>query len=155
MKIQTAKVNYRKRCFEVSTSKELYSLPFSKCEPTPSRTNPVIKLYVDPEIGNEGITYILKSGDEGSLHIDYFLHYNKDPSYMRDLLLYELTIEAQHRIDKSGISKREIIRRLGTSPAQFYRIIDQTNYAKTVDQILKLLSVLDCEIQFNVMQKSA
>jgi predicted XRE-type DNA-binding protein len=66
-----------------------------------------------------------------------------------------LTIEAQKRVDQSPLSKREIIRRLGTSAAQFYRLMDQTNYRKSVDQLLNLLHVLDCDVELIVRAKSA
>ena len=52
-------------------------------------------------------------------------------------------------------SKREIIRRLGTSASKFYRLIDQTNYRKSVDQMLNLLHALDCEVELIVRPKSA
>ena len=74
---------------------------------------------------------------------------------MRDLLLYNLTVVALERIEASPLSKREIIRRLGTSPAHFYRLIDPTNYHKTVDKVLALLQVLDCEVEVIVRAKSA
>ena len=48
---------------------------------------------------------------------------------------YNLTVEALDRIDASPLSRREIIRRLGTSPAQFYRR-SATNYRKSVDKML-------------------
>jgi hypothetical protein len=83
------------------------------------------------------------------------LEYNKDPGYLRDLLLYRLTIEAQKRVAESSLSKREIIRRLGTSAAQFYRLLDQTNYRKSVDLVLNLLHVLDCDVDVVVKSKSA
>lgn len=92
---------------------------------------------------------------EGTVHIEQVLEYNEDPSYLRDLLLYRLTIEAQKRIDKSPLSKREIIRRLGTSPAQLYRLLDQTNYRKSVDQLVSLLQILDCDVDFVVRAKTA
>ena len=72
----------------------------------------------------------------------------------RDLLLYNLTVQALERIESGQLSKREIIRRLGTSPAQFYRLIDTTNYRKSVDQMLRLLQVLDCEVEVIVRPKS-
>jgi hypothetical protein len=78
------------------------------------------------------------------------LDYNKDPAYMRDLLLYKLTLEAQDQVKKSQLSKRELIRRLGTSPAQLYRILDEENYRKSIDQVIGLLSVLDCQVDFSV-----
>jgi predicted XRE-type DNA-binding protein len=89
------------------------------------------------------------------VHIEQVLEYNQDPGYMRDLLLYQLTIAAQKHLDESGLSKREIIRRLGTSAAQFYRLLDSTNYRKSVDKMLLLLHVLDCEVDLVVRTKSA
>ena len=74
---------------------------------------------------------------------------------MRDQLLYKLTIEAQKRVDATALSKREIIRRLGTSATQFYRLLDQTNYRKSIDQLLSLLSILGCNVDLIVRAKSA
>ena len=90
----------------------------------------------------------MRSSNEGTVHIEQVLDYNRDPGYLRDLLLYKLTLEAQKRIAASSLSKREITRRLGTSAAQFYRLVDQTNYRKSVDQLLSLLQVLDCDVDF-------
>ena len=42
------------------------------------------------------------------------------------------------------------VRRLGTSAAQLYRLLDQTNYRKSVDQVLNLLHVLDCDVDLIV-----
>jgi len=69
--------------------------------------------------------------------------------------LYKLTIEAQKRLQASGLSKREVIRRLGTSASQFYRLLDQTNYRKSVDRLLSLLHVLDCDVDLVVRAKTA
>jgi hypothetical protein len=88
----------------------------------------VARVYVDAELGREGFTYELRSGRTGTVHAEQILEYNQDPSYLRDLLLYRLTLEAQKRLKASPLSKREIIRRLGTSAAQLYRLLDQTNY---------------------------
>ena len=89
------------------------------------------------------------------MHVEHVLEYNQDPDHLRDLLLYRLTLEAQKRIAGARLAKREIIRRLGTSPTQFYRLLDQTNYRKSVDQMLRLLQVLDCDVQLVVRAKSA
>jgi hypothetical protein len=93
---------------------------------------------------------VLQSGKEGTVHIEQVLDYNQDPSYLRDLLLYRLTLEAQRRVAASPVSKREIIRRLGTSATQFYRLLDQANYRKSVDQLLALLQILDCDVDLVV-----
>ena len=110
---------------------------------------------MDKELGREGFSYVLESGREGTIHIEQVLEYNQDPGFLRDLLLYKLTIEAQQRVEASPLSKREIIRRLGTSAAQFYRLLDQTNYRKSIDQLLSLLHVLDCDVDLVVRTKSA
>ena len=110
---------------------------------------------MDEELDREGFTYVLASGKEGTVHIEHVLEYNQDPGYLRDTLLYKLTIEAQKRVEASRLSKREIIRRLGTSATQFYRLLDQTNYRKTVDQMLSLLHVLECDVDLVVRAKSA
>ena len=47
----------------------------------------------------------------------------------------------------------EIIRRLGTSATQFYRLLDQTNYSKSIKQMVTLLAILDCEVDLVVRRK--
>ena len=155
MKIRSVKLNNRKRAFEVGTWRQLFLFPYTKTDPPPTAEDPIVEVSVDDELGREGFTYQLASGREGSVHIEQVLEYNQDPGYMRDVLLYKLTIEAQKRIEESNLSKREIIRRLGTSSAQFYRLLDSTNYRKSVDKVLLLLHVLDCEVDLVVRSPSA
>ncbi len=155
MKIKSVAVNNRKKAFEVKTSSKSFLFPYAKLEYKPSSKNKMMKAFVDKEFGREAFTYVLESGQEGTVHIDHILEYNEDPSYLRDILLYKLTLEAQSRVEKSYLSRREIIRRLGTSAAQFYRLLDQTNYRKSVDQMLLLLYVLDCEFDLIVKNRAA
>ena len=155
MKIRAVKTNNRKRVFEVTTHRGAWPFPYSKADPPPSTCDPVERLFVDPELGGEGFTYVLASGADGCVLMDQVLDYNEEPGYMRDLLLYKLTCEALDRLEASPLSKREIIRRLGTSPAQFYRLLDTTNYRKSVDKMLALLQVLGCEVEVIVREKSA
>jgi len=110
---------------------------------------------VDKELGGEGFTYELESGAEGTVHIDQVLDYHQDPGYMADLLLYKLTVEAQKRIERSGIGIRQLARRLRTSPSQLYRLLDTTNYRKSVRQVLSLLHALDCEVDLVVRDREA
>ena len=155
MKIQSVAPNNRKKAFEVKTSRKTFQLPYSKVDPQPSVADPITQLFVDKELGREGFTYVLESGKEGTVHVEQVLEYNQDPRYLRDALLYKLTIEAQKRIEASPLSKREIIRRLGTSATQLYRLLDQKNYRKSVDQLLSLLHVLDCDVDLLVRAKAA
>ena len=155
MKIDTVSTNTRRRAFLVELGGVIHPFPFARCEPKPSTSDPVVAVAVDSELGEEAFTYQLKSGAEGSVHADQVRDYNKDPSFLRDMVVYQLTLEAQKRVAATSVSKREIIRRLGTSATQLYRLLDQTNYAKSVDQLLRLLNVLDCDVEFVVHAKSA
>ena len=155
MKIRSVRHNNRKKTFEVRTSTKSLGFPFSTADPAPTIEDPVGEIFVDDEAGQEAFTYVLHSGRSGTIHIEQVLEYNRDPSYLRNLLLYRLTIEAQQRVAASPLSKREIMRRLGTSAAQLYRLLDQGNYRKSVDQVLALLQVLNCEIDLVVRTKTA
>jgi hypothetical protein len=150
VRIRSVRANNHKRAFEVRTWRGLMLFPYAKAQPAPSSEDPIVKLFVDDELACEGFTYELASGLEGSVLVDQVLEYNRDPAYMRDLLLYDLTLEAQRCLEASPLAKREVIRRLGTSPAQFYRLVDQTNRKKSVDKLLSLLAVLDCEVELVV-----
>ena len=153
MKIRSVSYNNRRKAFEVKAGGKVWVLPYTKAAPQPSGDDAVEKVFVDAELGNEGFTYVLRSGAQGTVHMDQVLEYNRHPGYLRDALLYKLTIEAQQRVAKSGLSKREMVRRLGTSATQFYRLLDQTNYRKSVDQLLSLLQVLGCEVDLRVRPK--
>lgn len=155
MKIQSVMCNNRKKAFQVKSSKGTLMLPYAKVDVQPSGNDPVASVFVDKELGREGFTYVLASGKEATVHSEQVLEYNQAPSFLRDALLYKLTIEAQKRIKKSPLSKREIIRRLGTSATQLYRLLDQTNYRKSIDQLLTLLHVLDCEVDLLVRPKAS
>jgi len=155
MKIRSIKTNNRKRAFEISTWRQPYLFPYAKAHPSPGTDDPVVETSIDEELGREAFSFKLASGKAGTVHIEQVLEYNQDPGYLRDLLLYKLTLAAKMRVEQSDLSKREIIRRLGTSPAQFYRLLDSTNYRKSVDKVLFLLHVLDCEVDLVVRTRSA
>ena len=155
MKILSVTHNNRKKAFQVKTSKKTFEFPYSRVDPQPSASDPISRLSVDRELGREGFSYVLASGREGTVHSGQVLEYNQDPSYLRDALLYKLTIEAQKRVTVSPLSKREMIRRLGTSATQFYRLLDQKNYRKSVDQLLSLLHVLDCDVDLQVRTRTS
>ena len=152
-KLRSVTHNNHKKAFEVKTSTRTFPLPYSQVEPQPTATDPITRIFVDHELGREAFTYVLKSRQEGTVHIEQVLAYNQDPDYLRDALLYKLTMEAQRRVEASPLSKREIVRRLGTSPAQLQRLLDQKNYRKSVDKLVSLLNVLGCDVDLLVRSK--
>jgi len=153
MKIESVRANNRRRAFEVEFDARVLPMPYSALSPEPSKSDPLTDVYVDDELGREGFTWVLASGAEGTVHLDSVLEYNEDPAYMRELMLYKLTLEVLQRVEASPLSTREIIRRARTSPAQFYRLLDPTNTTKSVDKMLELLAALDCQVDFQVREK--
>jgi len=147
MRIKKVIANNKKKVFEITVGKQVYEFPYSRLTLKPSDVDGIIKVYPDPEIGYNGFTYQLASNKENTIVMDQVLEYLKDPEYYRNMMLFKMTIEAQNRMKKLAVSKREITRRMGTTPTQFYRLMDQTNTHKTIDQMVKLLAALDCSVQ--------
>lgn len=146
MKIKRVTANNRKKAFEVETAAEVYAFPYALLRIQPDAGNRVEDAFPDPDLGSEGFTYRLADGREDTVHLDAILEYNRDPDYLKDLLLHRLTLEAQKAVDSTDLSKREIIRTLGTSASQFYRLLDPTNRKKSVGQMLALLHLLGREV---------
>ncbi len=67
--------------------------------------------------------------------------------------MHRLTVEARNRIDDSGLSRREIARRLRTSLPQLYRLLDPTNRTKSLNQLVALLHVLGLEVGLTIKGK--
>ncbi len=151
MKLKHVSLNNQKRAFEMTThsGREL-SLPYAKATPPPTADDSVDSVYVDPEVANEGFSYTLESGRSGTVLIEQVLDYHEDPDYLRNLLLYELTARALEELEQTPLSRREICRRLRTSPTQLYRLLDTTNYGKSLDKMVALLQALDCHVSLVV-----
>lgn len=150
MKIKEVTSNNRKRQFEIRTRQGSLVFPHSMVTPEPRPDDPIQELFVDRELGEEAFTYRLASGEEGSVHLDAVLEYERDPDHMAELALYELTARARDELANSKLSMREIARRMHTSPAQLYRLVDPTNYNKSLNQLMSLLYVLGCEVHLEV-----
>jgi len=142
MKITKVEANNRKKAFEVRTRRGTYPLPYAKLRVEPSPSNRVVEVAPDAELGKEAFTYRLESGDEDTIHIDAVMEYNEDPAYVTEVLVHRLTVEARDAVEASGLSKRELIRRLGTSASQFYRLLDPSYQGKSVGQLLALLHLV-------------
>ena len=154
MKIAGVQPNNRRRLFEIRTRARDFVFPYAQSDPQPNPEDPVREVFVDTELGREAFTYRLASGAEGSVHIDAVLEYNRDPAYLADLSLYRLSVQARELFDQSGLSAREVARRLGTSPTQLYRLLDPTNYTKSLRQLLALLNVLGYDVDVSVTARS-
>jgi hypothetical protein len=156
MKIRRVFANDRKQRLEmVVFSGESYPLPYARLDPAPTPRSPLVEVRVDRKLGREAVTYLLASGDEGCAHLEQALEHNREPGYMAELLLHELTVEALRRVEGCGSSRRELARRLGTSVPQLYRLLDPTNTTKSMAQLVSLLHVLECDVRLVVKPRRA
>ena len=86
----------------------------------------------------------------GSVPIEAFWEYNRDPDYRREIELYKLTVTAISLVKASNLSKRFICRQMGTSLSQLSRLLDLTNQKKTIDQMLRLITILGADFEIKV-----
>ena len=151
MKLNKVSINNRRKEFSVSIQSGVaFTFPYAEADPIPGSRNQIKEVFVDKELGNEAVTYVLNSGDEGTIHIEQILEYNEDPNYMAELLTYKLTLEARQGIENSGLSRRQIAKRLKTSVPQLYRLLDTANTSKSINQLVALLHVLNCKVDLVV-----
>ena len=150
MKIKSVRANHRRRCFEVRTARGWLPFPFVRADRPPSARDRVVRVYVEPEVANEGFTYELASGVRDTILCDWVLKENRDPRLLTELLVHDLTCSAVDELARSGLSTRELCRRLSTSASQLYRLLDPANAHKSVEQLLRLLVALGCEVRFDV-----
>jgi hypothetical protein len=156
LKIRAVTLNNRKREFLITTySGANYAFPYAKCNPVPSPEDRIEEVIVDRELGREAITFRLESGREGSVHIEQVLEFHQDPKYLADILTYKLTVEALERVEASGLSRRRIASHLNTSLPQLYRLLDPANTRKSLNQMVALLHVLNCDVDLMVTDRDA
>jgi predicted XRE-type DNA-binding protein len=150
LKVKKASFDNRKHLVCIETVQGVLSLPYAKLSARPTKENPITKIFADKELGNLAVSYILKDGTEDSIPVDAFLDHNADPDYIRHIELHKLTNEAITALERSGLSKREVCRRLGTSMSQLQRLFDPANSQKTIDQMIRLLTVLGTKVEIRV-----
>jgi hypothetical protein len=156
MKVRQVTVNNRKAQVELTArSGKVLPVPYAQLDPKPTARDQIREAYVDKELGSEAVTYILESGDQGSVHIDQALEYNQDPSYLAELVTHQLTVEVRRRVDRAGLSRRELARRLNTSVPQLYRLLDLANTRKSIRQLVGLLHLLGCDVTLVVKPRRA
>lgn len=150
MKIQAVEANNRKKAFELRTLRESFVYPYAKLAFPPTSRDQVVEVFPDPETGREAFTYRLASGAEDTIHLDAVREYHQDPTYLNEVLLHRLTVEARRAFEQSDLAKREVVRRLGTSATQLYRLLDPANSVKSVGQLLALLHLLGRDVDIVV-----
>jgi predicted XRE-type DNA-binding protein len=150
MKISSVFGNARKRCFIVSIKGKEYEFPYSYLDHKPSAKNPLVYATPDKEVNSEAFNYMLKNGKIETILAEQVLYYNRDPEIIRKQLLYQLTCQAQTLIKNRKLSKRYVARLLAIQPAQLYRLLNQTFYGKTIDQMVRLFACLGEQVEIKL-----
>jgi hypothetical protein len=151
MKIKRVFAHDKKKAFIVQVGVKTYEVPFSSFPVAPSKRDPLTSVSVDKDLGGMGFTFHVRSGKQQTMLLDQILEMHHDPEVARKRTLYELSCLAQDTVRRSNLTKRAISRRLECTPTHLYRLLDQTFYGKTIDQMVKLLSVLGVELQWKAI----
>jgi len=146
--------DYRARVFVVHLGQRKLRYPFALLDPRPSPKDRFIRSYGDEKLGQQAIWYVLQSGRQGFLSAEQVLTFYREPSDVKGNLLWTLTTAAIEHMKHTGLSRRQILKRLHTSSAQLDRILDASNVRKSVDGVLALLEVLGYEVEVTVRRKS-
>lgn len=146
MKIRSVSFNNRTQSFRVRVGTADHEFPYAALARGPSRRLRVVRAFVDPELGREAFTFESDDGAMGAIHVDNVLLHVRDPRAEAEAMLYRLTLEAEDALAESGMTKRAVARRLGTSMSQLARLLDATNHAKSVERMIALLRVLGREV---------
>ena len=146
MKVSSVKIDLRKKELLVTAGRKEFRYPLAFV----SSGDAVVAAQGDEETGHEAITCLLASGATRTIHLDDIRAQLVDADYLREQMLYDMTLRAQQSVRENRLAKRALCRLLHTSPAQVYRLLDQTCYSKTVDQMLRLLQVLGCTVKLEI-----
>jgi len=150
VKIRRVTFNNRTQSFGVRVGAVDHEFPYAALERSAPRRLRVVRAFVDPELGREAFTFETDDGTTGAVHVDNVLLHCHDPGAEAEATLYRLTLAAGDALAESGLSKRAVARRLGTSMSQLTRLLDATNHAKSVERMMALLRVLGREVDIVV-----
>ncbi len=145
--------DYRARAFVIHLGQRKLRYPFALLDPKPSTRDRFVRYYRDETVGQAALWYVLQSGRQGYLSAEQVLTFYREPSDSKGYVLWTLTTAAIEHMKHTGLSRRQILRRLHTSSAQLDRILDASNVRKSVDGVLALLEVLGYEVEVTVRRK--
>ena len=145
-KFKLVRFNNKKKVFHLTYTSGLeIECPYSAL----SIDENVIEAGPDKEVGNHCFYFVLENGEKDYITFDQPLHIIRQPDYVREEVLCNITLELQKIIALKKISKREIARRLNTSVTQVNRLLDQTNYNKDLSQLIEIGTIIGYEFNWS------
>lgn len=110
--------------------------------------NRVVASGPDREVGNHSFYFVIDTGKKDYVPYDQPLHIVQNPEYVKEQTLYEVTKEINDLIQKTGISKRELTRRLRTSMSQLLRLLNPANTNKELSRLIEIAAILNYEFMW-------
>jgi hypothetical protein len=144
-KFKKVEFNNKKRVFKLSYNSGLVvECPYAAL----GIKEKVVEAAPDKEVGGHSFYFILENGKQDYVPFDQPLYISNNPDYMRQELMFELTMNILSIIEDVGISKRELARSLKTSVTQINRLLDQTNYNKDLSRLIQIASLLNYDFDW-------
>jgi hypothetical protein len=146
-KFRSVQFNNRKKVFHlIYTSGLEVDCPYSAI----SVKKNVVEAGPDKEVGNHSFYFILEDGYTGYVPYDQPLHIINHPDYVKEEIMWRVTIQLRDVIASKNISKREIARRMNTSVTQINRLLDQTNYNKDLSRLIEMAAIIGYEFDWSL-----
>ena len=146
-KFELVTFNNKKKVFHlIYTSGLQVECPYSSL----SIGKNVVEAGPDKEVGSHCFYFVLENGYTGCVPFDQPLHIIRHPDYVREEVLYKVTVELQDIIALKKIPKRELARRLKTSVTQVNRLLDQTNYNKDLSRLIEIATIIGYEFKWSL-----
>jgi hypothetical protein len=152
------KPNYRKNVLEITLRERRkltkYSLPFAVFKGYKIHgKNRFASIAIDPELGNQGVSFALEDGSKGDFPADFVL-YHCAPTYDWSPV-NQLKRALKGKLDIANLSVRVLADALHTSPSQVVRLLQENTGSKQLAQLFKLADIAGYEIQFHLKKKRA
>lgn len=146
-KFKLVRFNNKKKVFHLTYTSGLeIECPYSAL----SIDKNIIDAGPDKEVGNHCFYFVLEDGEKDYITFDQPLYIIRHPDYVREEVLYNLTLELQKIIALKKIPKRELARRLNTSVTQVNRLLDQTNYKKDLSRLIEIATIIGYEFNWTL-----
>ena len=152
VKIRRVAINRRKKTFDVDLGRSRYSIAFARLDPRPTADDPVEEANIDPRSRARGSCTGSRRGPR-ALCSRIKSSVKQKIRYLRRILLHRVTVEARDRLTASGICKRGGGPEAGRLSRPALPAARRPNQRKSVDQMLRLLQVLDCGVDLVVRSR--
>ena len=157
-KFSEIKPNYRKGALEVTLRKgrrlKTYALPFTAfAGMNIGPRNRFVSITIDKELRDQGASFRLADGAEGSFPSDLVL-YHCEPSYAwSPLSQIERTLKG--KFGKSRLAVRVVADALQAYPSRVIRLLEENRGSRQLPRILKLAEKAGYRLEFRLKKTPA